>query len=169
MERLLSAYRNKLETPLNYTLRKKFPDRLKAYILKLYEKDSLVHWIASKNYSRDIHPSFSAFLQFMVRYPMESYNEHFTPFVNLCFPCAINYDVLINLKSMDYDVYAIMKYLGIPESYYPPVAKHVPTSNLLETYFGSVSDIVKTKIHGVLDQELGFYYRMHPEEWRPLS
>ena len=48
LERLLSAYRNKLEPPLNYDIRRNFPDRLKAYILKKYRREDLEAWIADE-------------------------------------------------------------------------------------------------------------------------
>lgn len=166
MERLLSAYKNKLEKPLNATLRRKFPDRLKAYILNLYDHKRLKNWIGARDYSIDIHPTFSQFLKFMTQFLLSSYNEHFMPFLQLCFPCAIDYDVVLNFKSLNYDMFALMEYLGIRPSYYPAAISHEsdPTSVHLKQYYRRVSSHIKGDIFHKLQQELDYYYAMHPEE-----
>lgn len=167
MERLVSAYRNKLEAPLNFTIRKQFPERLKAYILRTYNKKILNAWIDYGNYSIDLHPSFSDFLKFMMKFPLNIYNEHFKPLLELCYPCAVHYDFYLNFKSMEYDVYALMHYLGIPYEYYPSYVSHPekPTARLLEHYFGSVALAEKVKLFRVFSKELEFYYSLYPEEW----
>ena len=167
MERLLSAYRNKLETPLNYTTRKQFPDRLKAYILRKYNSKILNAWIEYGNYSIDLHPSFSDFLQFMVKFPLRFYNEHFKPSLDLCFPCAVHYDYYLNFKSMEYDVYSLIHFLGIPFDYYPSFFAHPEqhTSDFVESYFGGVALAEKVKLFNAFSQELEFYYSLYPEEW----
>lgn len=166
MERLLSAYRNKLEKPLNVTMRKKFPDRLEAYLLDLYDHQRLQRWIAAKNYSADIHPSFQHLIKFMTHFSLNSYNEHFVPFLQLCFPCAINYDLVVNFKTLNYDMYGLMDYLGIPASYYPAAIGHMsePTSAYLERYYKAVPSRTKMSLFSRLSQELEYYYTLHPEE-----
>ena len=164
MERLLSAYRNKLEPPLNYTRVKKFPDRLKAFILALKNKSALQEWVSLKNYSNDIHPSFSDTLDFMTKFTLSAYNEHFLPFLKLCHPCALKYDLFLNFKSINYDVFALMEYLGIPINYYPRVYHPSVTRDILDRYYKLVPQQIKTRVSHTLDKELGFYYALHPEE-----
>ena len=165
LERLLSAYKNKLETPLNATMRKKFPDRLKAYLLDLYAHDQLKSWISARQYTKDIHPTFQHLLKFMTQFSLSSYNEHFMPFVQLCFPCAVDYDLLINFKTINYDMYALMDYLNIPPSYYPAAIGHeTPTSAYMKQYYGNISGPIKEDLFKKLEQELDFYYALQPEE-----
>ena len=164
IERLLSAYRNKLEKPLNFTRVKKFPDRLKAFILALKRKSALQKWVALKNYSNDIHPSFSDTLEFMTKFTLTTYNEHFLPFLKLCHPCAIKYDLFLNLKSMNYDIFALMEYMKIPFQYFPGMFKTSDTRDLLEEYYQQVSPKVMTRVHNTLGKDLKFYYDMYPEE-----
>jgi hypothetical protein len=165
LERLLSAYRNKLESPLDSSQRKKFPDRLKAYLLDKYDHERLKAWI-SANRSGDIHPTFQQFIKFMTRFSLTSYNEHFLPFLELCFPCAIDYDLIINFKTLNYDMYGLMDYLRIPAEYYPAAIGHAakPTSMFMERYYGQVSREIKADLIHTLRQELEFYYALHPEE-----
>lgn len=166
MERLVSAYKNKLERPFDVTFRKKFPDRLKAYILSLYDRKRFMTWISKMDYNQDIHPTFSQFLRFMTKYSLNSYNEHFSPFLQLCFPCAVDYDVVLNFKSINYDIYAAMDYLSIHPSYYPQAIAHKdkPTSDYVQDYFKQVPEPVRTKVFQQFQQELDFYYSLYPEE-----
>ena len=85
-------------------LRKHFPERLKAFILKLYRREEFEKWIALNNSLEDIHPSFNEFVQFMNSYPLTAYNEHFKPFLELCNPCAVNFDLFLSFKTLGYDV-----------------------------------------------------------------
>lgn len=166
LERLLSAYKNKLETPLDAKLRKKFPDRLKAYLLDLYDHQLLKSWISAKNYSGDVHPTFQQLIKFMTQFSLNSYNEHFVPFMQLCFPCAIDYDLVVNFKTLNYDMYGLMEYLGIPPSYYPAAIGHVlqPTSVYMKQYYKRVQHQIKADLFHKLQQELDYYYTLHPEE-----
>ena len=166
LERLLSAYKNKLEHPFDIKFRKKFPERLKAYILNLYDRRKLMNWVSAKSFSTDIHPTFVHFLKFMSRFTLTSYNEHFMPFLQLCYPCSIDYDVLLNFKTINYDVYGVMEYLGIPATYYPSVIAHEnkPTSAYMTEYFSQVPATVKIPLFKKFDQEMAFYYSMYPEE-----
>ena len=169
LERLLSAYRNKLESPLNYTIRRNFPERLKAYILKKFRTEEFEDWIADDEVHTtvDIHPSFSEFLLFMTMFPMNRYNEHFKPTLQLCFPCAVHYDLFLNFKMMEYDTFALMQFLDIPFQYYPESIAHkmAPTENYLEEYFSDVDTELKVKVFNAFRDELEFYYTIYPEEW----
>ena len=105
-------YLRPLHTHAQTELRKFFPERLKAFILKLYRREEFEKWIARNNSLEDIHPSFDEFVQFMNSYPLTAYNEHFKPFLELCNPCAVNFDLFLSFKTLEYDVYALLDYLS---------------------------------------------------------
>ena len=164
MERLVSAYRNKVETPFNHS-NHHFPDRLKGYILRRFRKPEYQKWLEMGNQSMDIHPTFIEFLRFMLLYPLSVYNEHFKPVLDLCFPCAIHYDFYANFKSQNYDVFAVMDYLGIPSSYYPSVLlKDKPTGDYLQDYFRMLPADFKDHMFLTFRPELEFYYALYPEQ-----
>jgi len=165
MERLLSGYRNKLETPYNISSHH-FPDKLKGYILRQFRKVEFWKWVEQGNQSVDIHPTFAEFLQFMLPYPLSYYNEHFKPVLNLCFPCVIHYDFYARFKSQDYDVYALMDYLGIPSAYYPHIILHkdTPIKSYLQEYYWELPAVLKAKLAQAFRTELDFYYALYPEE-----
>ena len=165
MERLLSAYRNKLEPPLRAELRTLFPDKVKAYILQHYRTAEFIEWLDSEN--AEIAPSFEEFITFMGRFALSQYNEHFMPVLDLCYPCAVQYDLYLNFKSLNYDINALMDYLDIPKSYYPVEVSHreAPTSTHLNEYFRKLTRGVKERLFRVFADELQFYHALHPEEW----
>ena len=100
----------------------------------------------------------------MTKFDLSSYNEHFLPFLELCQPCAINYDSFLNLKTLQYDIFALMEYLGIPSEYYPPYRKMEMTRDLMGVYYKHVPATLKNKVYKRLANDLEFYYNLHPEE-----
>ena len=165
LEKLLSAYRNKIEPPLNFKNRNAFPDKVKLFILQRFRRGSVQQWLR-RNQSTPLSPTFSEFLLFMSTYPLSEYNEHFMPVLDLCSPCAVHYDFYANFKSLDYDVFAVLDYLNISSAFYPKAISHIqtPTSTYLETYFGKLPWQHKKSLFGVFSQELQFYYSLYPEE-----
>ena len=167
MERLLSAYRNKIEPPLDWENRHHFPDTVKTYILQHFRKIQFRAWLdGSGNETQDIYPNFSEFSHFMTLFKLTDYNEHFKTVLDLCYPCAVHYDFYANFKSLDYDVYALMDYLDIPMEYYPRLISHrrTPTTLYLDGYYSGLSHVEKQKLFNVFSNELDFYYTLHPEE-----
>ena len=166
LERLLSAYKNKLEHPFDIKFSGEFPERLKADILNLYDKQQFINWKSSAKNFTDIYPSFVHYLKYMSQFTFTSYNEHFMPFLQLCYPCSIDYDVLLNFKTINYDVYGIMELLGIPTIYYPSVIAHEskPTITYMAEYFSQVPEAVKALLFEKFAQEMAFYYSIYPEE-----
>lgn len=166
LERLLSAYRNKIEPPFDPDNRHFFPDNLKWYILQRTRREHLSESLKSGNLSHKIHPSFSEFAHFMSVFDLSTYNEHFKPVLELCYPCAVQYNFYANFKSLDYDVYALMDYLGIPSSYYPEAISHVGTTteSYLKTYYSQLDKETRWRLVEAFSQELEFYYSLQPEE-----
>ncbi len=166
LERLLSAYRNKLEPPFNPDNRHFFPDNLKLFICQRARRDRPSEDVKQWNVSSTWHPKFREFVYFMTLYDLSTYNEHFKPVLDLCYPCAIQYDFFANFKSLDYDVYALMDYLGISTLYYPQAISHAstPTEAYMEEYYSTLDFNTKRKLHDAFSLELQFYYSLHPEE-----
>ena len=165
LTRLLSAYRNKLEPPLNVTSISSFPNSIKRDILQMYRKQDLKDALKSPTLSK-INPSFGEFLHYMTEYPLNAYNEHFVPVLNLCHPCAVRYNFYANFKIINYDIHAVMELLGIPSSYYPTRLAHPrhSTDEYLARYYGKVSCKELENLLGVFQDVLEFYFTLYPEE-----
>ena len=163
LERLLSAYRNKLEHPIVYSDRKHFPTSLQLFIMSLFRPNQIHTWLDFP--ASDIYPSFKEFVTYMKMFPLSDYNEHFSPFSELCHPCAINYDFYANFKRMDHDVRAVLEYLNIPSSYYPSVSEaNNTTKQLMNKYYKLITWRERTALFSTFQNELNLYYALYPEE-----
>ena len=165
LERLLSAYRNKLEHPVVYAERRHFPSSLQLFIMSLFRPSQIRVWLESLPDKRhSIFPSFKEFVTYMKMFPLGDYNEHFAPFSELCHPCSIKYDFYANFKSMDYDITAVLEYLSIPSSYYPSVVESSHnTTALMEEYFRLITWREKMALFNAFRTDLNFYYSLYPE------
>ncbi len=165
MVRIVSAYRNKIEGPFDMQNRAVFPNDIKQHVLQMYERERFHTWLQYDRAS-DIHPSFGDYVRWLSEYPFSLYNEHFKPVIETCFPCAVNYDFYVNFQTYDYDIYALMEYLGIPSKYYPRVLAHPghSTSDYLKEYYGKLSAEEREMLRQRMRKELDFYYSLHPEE-----
>ncbi len=165
LTRLLSAYRNKLELPLNVKRSHSFPESIKLKILRRFRRKDFQSFMKDSNRSR-ISPTFSEFLQYMTVLPFNAYNEHFMPVLGLCQPCAVRYNFYANFKTLSYDLYATMAMLSIPPSYYPTRLGHrsYSTDDSLATYYSAVSHDVRKRVLEVFKDELEFYSALYPEE-----
>ena len=165
LERLLSAYRNKLEHPVLYAERKHFPASLQLFIVSLFRPKYVHTWLESQTEDRHVlFPSFKEFVNYMSIFSLQDYNEHFIPFSELCHPCAIGYDLYANFKTMDYDIEAVLEYLSIPSSYYPSVASHHHTKELMNDYYRLITWREKKALFNTFQNDLDLYYALYPEE-----
>ena len=66
-------------------------------------------------------------------------NEHYRPVMELCHPCAVQYDMYTNFKYLPEDAFRVMDLLHIPHHYYLNAESHPrrPTSTLLDDFFNT--------------------------------
>ena len=153
-----------------YEQYKHFPANVQLFIMSLWRPGQVHTWLDShtkpgnSSQTKDIFPSFPEFVNYMQKFPLQHYNEHFSPFSELCQPCAIQYDLYANFKSMHYDLYAVLDYLSIPASYYPSVGSNQGTRLLMKDYYKQVAWMVKKGLFSVFRHELELYYSLYPEE-----
>lgn len=90
LERLVSAYRDKFE------FAKKF-----AYIYNHYAHQVLNTTAAGSRTSR--RPSFSDFVNYLLRTPVDQYNDHWVPYWLHCHLCEVEYDVIAKMETITED------------------------------------------------------------------
>lgn len=168
LERLLSAYRNKLEHPVRYSGLNQFPDYAKVEMLSHFRAAQYQKWLRSwkteTNTSKipAIFPTFTEFAEYMQVLPFNMYNEHFVPFLDLCHPCSVHYDFYIHFDTMVSDLHVLMDSLSIPTHYYPsaiPAPSH--TSDLMKKYFGQLDSNTKVPLYRRFHNELDFYHALN--------
>ena len=168
MERVLSAYLDKIAHPLDISLiKKKFEERYKENILKALRLAEYNRWL--KNGSKGpIYPTFSEYVQYLNMINLKEANEHFKPIIYLCHPCAINYNFYGNFKLLPKDANALIKHFKLNSSYYDSKSyiSHTSykTSNLVHKYFSELTALQKETLFYSYADELDFYYSLYPEE-----
>ena len=160
LERLVSAYHNKLTTKDTFIDYRK----LQKKILQYYRNDSTV--------LQSEFPSFSEFIGFLL-HSKESFDKHFIPVIELCDPCQIKYNFYVNFKITNHDVDSIMHLLNIPREYYfnnikheePYMAKSIHyNSSVIIDHFNQLSHDQRMRFFKEWTKELEFYDTIYPGE-----
>lgn len=103
-ERILSAYRDKLEFATETLL-----ERYGGRILQKYRK----HKPSDEKYANI--PTFREFVEYLVNEPISAMNRHWIPISDLCMPCHIDYDIIGRKDTMKADSEVILNKIGIEE------------------------------------------------------
>ncbi|XP_066582649.1 carbohydrate sulfotransferase 9-like [Prorops nasuta] len=101
LERLLSAYRDKLENMIN---REYYYKRFGRYIAYKYHE-------SRKENETSLEPTFKEFLQYIV--DEKYFDEHWAPYYSTCIPCTINYDFILKLETLDEDEKFLIQETGL--------------------------------------------------------
>ena len=123
----------------------------------MYEK-----WTAA-NESYPINIKFSDFIDYWVESEGLSHNAHFNTVVRLCRPCVVRYDYYGNFKTFRNDSKLLMDRIGASEEELRPQYPK-PSDELVNKYYGQLSENQKLKILKKLTPELRLYYMLFPPE-----
>ena len=133
IERLVSAYRNKIEHPTSdnpseHTIW----DSIRAGIL---EKHRNVNNITDPPF-----PTFSEFVKFLGASDPADMNEHYKPITALCQPCSVHYNYIGNFATLRRDANRILQHLHINNSWFWDRGKHFsnPTYHYVKNYYGQL-------------------------------
>nr|CAD7265510.1 unnamed protein product [Timema shepardi] len=99
-ERLLSAYRDKLE---NKARREYYYNRYGRHIVQLYR--------THKDLTKRPEPTFHEFLSYVSE--KQRFDEHWRPYHLECSPCVLDYQVIIKMESMDSEEKYLVNKLGL--------------------------------------------------------
>ena len=168
MERVVSAYRNKIAKPLNFSLiSSKFEEAYKVKILKALRLKEFNEWVKNGK-EGTMYPTFSEFVQYLNMENLKKVNEHFQPIIYLCHPCAINYNFYGNFKLLPSDADTLVEMFKLNSSYYDNKSyishKLYNTSDLVPKYFSELTVSQKEALYYLFADELDFYYSLYPEE-----
>ena len=93
-ERLVSAFRDKFELANKY-----------SYVYSLYASKVTGH--------RGGRPSFSQFVDYLLREPVQNYNDHWVPYWLHCHVCDIEYDIIGRMETLGDDSDFIAEQSGL--------------------------------------------------------
>ena len=169
LERLLSAFRNKIETPLHLAesdIHLQYFEKLKHQILMKYRRVEFSRWLASGRHV-PVQVTFSEYIRWIIDTDNDRLNEHFAPTISNSHPCRVKYNFYGNFKMYNTDIAGVAQKLGVPFEYFYNKSSHNPsteTRNFLESYYSQVDNKLKQQLLQSFSDELEFYYHLYPEE-----
>ncbi|XP_078040303.1 carbohydrate sulfotransferase 11 isoform X2 [Augochlora pura] len=135
LERLLSAYRNKLEAKHEKSSMY-FQSRFGKKIVKRYRQNATEQSLKNGD---DV--TFPEFVEFVTDDSSnETRNEHWNPIYELCQPCLVNYNLVSKYESLVEDATEVLERMGVESVNFPakPVNSE-PTSKKLEKYYSTLT------------------------------
>lgn len=167
LERLLSAFINKLSSPLKKSSKTLSTFELhKRSIMEKYHPEKLKQWVEGDEVET-VRLDFETYLQWIIDTPNQKLNEHFAPIVELAQPCRIRYHFYGNFKLYASDMTAIIAKLGVPQEWYINKSNHKEgreTSDKMVTFYSTVRREVKEQLIQAFSDDLEFYFTLYPEE-----
>ena len=134
-ERLLSAYRNKMEAQTNSS--RFFHNRFGREIIKTYRDNPSEQSLEKGN---DV--TFLEFVKYVVDFDGLELNEHWAQFYNLCMPCVVNYNFVSKYHRIQQDSKKILQTINVADFIqFPPRSaayKNTKTEGLLLNYYKSI-------------------------------
>ncbi|UYV73917.1 CHST13 [Cordylochernes scorpioides] len=152
-ERLLSAYRNKLE----HTYTSYFQMRFGRKIIQQYRKNA-----SAESLARGHDVTFEEFLQYVADLDTSdnfmAWNEHWRPVSSLCHPCHIDYDVVGKYESLQEDANYALWLAGVSDLVVFPQRRTTyaapPSSSLLASYFHNISAPLISRLGALYEPDL---------------
>lgn len=164
-ERLVSAYRNKLEGCRNKYYKLLGEQIIKRFRKKVKDGDGKVVTKYPKG------PTFREFLQFLVAHYKSGgrFDEHWSPVYSFCTPCSINFTLIAKVETFQRDSEYIIRQAGLetlllnklPRGKARAIANRAAsnTKNLVPRYFAQIDEQLLTEVLEIyqLDFELFGY------------
>lgn len=136
LERLLSAYRNKLEAKHEKSSRY-FQTRFGKKIIRRYRRNATE--LSLKNGD---DATFREFVEFITDDSAnDTRNEHWKPIYELCQPCLVNYNLVSKYESLVEDATEVLERMGVDSVNFPakPAGSSEPTVKKLDRYYSTLT------------------------------
>lgn len=148
-ERLLSAYRNKLEQ--HYDSSKYFQARFGKFIIKNFRKNP-----TNVSLEKGDDVTFAEFAKYLISSDVSSYNEHWQTVTELCHPCYVNYDLIGKYETLTEDSDFVLNYFKLNFSF-PGLPKPSRTASSLVKYFSTLDKDVIYKLYKIYELDFKLF------------
>ncbi|XP_049767814.1 carbohydrate sulfotransferase 11-like [Schistocerca cancellata] len=151
-ERLLSAYRNKIEGAKNPYYRKLSKHIAQHY---RYKQDPMTDVPESVRSG----PTFPEFVDYIIN--SKKFDEHWAPYHSFCTPCHVNFTVIAKMETLDRDEEYIIHKAGLQRLLLPSHYRYKPrtainkardgkaTAALVEKYYSQLTKKQMEKLHKI--------------------
>ena len=169
-ERIVSAFRNKVEPPLKHDPKSwhVFPEKHKFEMLQRYRPDELLYWQNMAQHKKlNISVTFSEFIRYLVDTDWTDLQEHFQPQIQVCHPCLVRYHFYGSFRNYSSDVAQLIEKFKTDPKFYRDESLHnssEQTNRYLAHYYNKLPHREKLQLLGRWYDELAFYYTLYPSE-----
>lgn len=156
-ERLVSAYRNKIEHPVTSNpAEQTLWDDIRTMIMQFYRR--------TNDMNESPYPTFSEFVHFLSDSDSADMNEHYKPVSALCQPCSVHYNYVGNFETLRRDADRILQYLNVDTSWFWDRGRHFtnPTQSLVEKYYSMLRSNDITLIENKFQEDILLYKYLFP-------
>lgn len=134
LERLISAYYDKI----HYKTDRSALNRIVLKFLKRKRSNATRYDI-----------TFPVFIDFILTsQAVDRWDHHWMPYASLCYPCDIDYDVIVKMESLEEDTNRFLGLIGAPKYLYYPSRKKKVTSSVTER--SHLKNLTSEQIAGIL-------------------
>ncbi|XP_073994437.1 carbohydrate sulfotransferase 11 [Rhodnius prolixus] len=149
-ERLVSAFRNKLEP--NLMRSKYFQSRLGKYIVKRYRRK-----YNSTRSSAGDDVTFEEFISYLTQTRGAGLNEHWQAIHSLCSPCTISYDFVGKYETLTADSDFLLRAIGASQVVFPAAPKMHTTSTHLSMYFRRLAPAIIKELYQIYEMDFRLF------------
>ncbi|KAK2584659.1 hypothetical protein KPH14_007005 [Odynerus spinipes] len=150
-ERLLSAYRDKLE---HIEGREYYYKRFGRHITYRYRRNKKLN-------ETKLEPTFQEFLEYIAneRY----FDEHWAPYYDTCKPCTIHYDYILKFETFQEDYHFFIQETGLRYYLYRKydlknMNQYGPTtSTLLKKYLETIPKLLLRRIYKIYEKDFQLF------------
>ncbi|KDR09457.1 Carbohydrate sulfotransferase 11 [Zootermopsis nevadensis] len=142
LERLLSAYRDKIQFSLPHTLHQKLGNEI---ILKYRKNKQKVKGSRNKSTPKKPRwPTFSEFVQYLVNVQQKGdpFDMHWAPITHFCTPCQVDFDIIMKFETLQEDQNYLIHQAGLQDIIRPEwknPAKGCTTTELVTSYYSQLT------------------------------